>query len=238
MGSPILLSYPPGGSGGGTAFDPATTVFLYDDFTTIQGGSGPNVVQSELFWLASGNGIIDRDFTMPGAVGSLGVHSVASGQEALFSTDASGTKFLVALNDKTFDLKIRFQYDSINDSIVYQMGFQDGASPQFFNNSIALHYDVSVSANFRFYCLSAGTATIVDSGIPADINPHTVRIRALVAGTILFSLDGGTETSISTNVPTVPMNIVAVAVGTFGTTTTDHTCFLDYVYFTITGLTR
>jgi hypothetical protein len=51
--------------------------------------------------------------------------------------------------------------------------------------------------------VAASTMTDVNSTVPADTNFHTFRIRSLVAGTILFSIDGGAESAISTNCPTI-----------------------------------
>lgn len=234
----ILVSYPPGGGGGGApAFDPSTTVNFYDEFITTQTVSGGNsaVISAEP-WVASGNGSVARDFTMPGAFGAITVNSVAAGQMGLYTTDSTTSS--MEFGSVLFDCKIRFQFDSVNDAIIYTLGFQDvGYSPQYYSNAILLSYDQSASPNMRFITAKAGSYTVVDSGIAADTNVHTLRMRCINIGTILFSLDGGVEIPITTNLPVVSM-FFGVAVGTYNTTTLPHAVSLDYMWFTVTGLSR
>lgn len=49
---------------------------------------------------------------------------------------------------------------------------------------------------------TAAVSTVVNSNVAADTSFHTLRIRSLVAGTILMSLDGGVEQTLSSNCPT------------------------------------
>ena len=81
--------------------------------------------------------------------------------------------------------------------------------------------------------LTADTA--VDSGIAIDTNWHTLKISSVTAGTIVFQLDNGATTSITTNAPTA--NIMPAAI--VGTDiSTQRTVFLDYFFFRAFNLAR
>ncbi len=76
------------------------------------------------------------------------------------------------------------------------------------NNGMWLRFDTAAGfadANFTFETRSASVSTTSATVTACDTNFHKIRIRSAVAGTIRFSLDGGAETAISTNVPTANM---------------------------------
>lgn len=81
-------------------------------------------------------------------------------------------------------------------------------------NFAGVRFDTNLgdSANFIFYSKSAGSATTA-TGPAVDTNFHHLKIRSTSAGTLLFSMDGGSESSISTNVPTVNMLPVFIICG-------------------------
>jgi hypothetical protein len=68
---------------------------------------------------------------------------------------------------------------------------------------IGVEYDISLGdTNFMFVACNGTNCTRQSSGVSFDTSWHKVRIRSQTAGTILFSLDEGTEVSINSNVPT------------------------------------
>lgn len=74
-----------------------------------------------------------------------------------------------------------------------------------------MEYDTANTGNtdtkFSWVARSASTSTYsTTSAINADTSFHRFRIRSLVAGTILYSVDGGAEASIATNVPSVTLS--------------------------------
>ena len=74
-------------------------------------------------------------------------------------------------------------------------------------DGIYVEYDTANTGNtntdFTWVTRSGSTSNYsTTNAIAADTNFHHFRIRSNVAGTILFSVDGGTETSISTDVTT------------------------------------
>jgi hypothetical protein len=81
---------------------------------------------------------------------------------------------------------------------------------------IGVEYDASLSdTNFMFVACNGTNCTRQSSGVSFDTSWHKLRIRSQTAGTILFSLDEGTEVSINTNVPTQALAPI------FGVRTTD-----------------
>jgi len=221
------------------SFDAATEFEFFDDFASVINTSPfSNAWNSTQQWIRSGSDTEYPDWSIASFIGAIRIHSPAGGQEAMYSNNSPGTPghYLTTYNDKTFDFKVRFAYGDFTDKIVYNIGLSDGGV-QFVSNLIALYSDQNNSPNFHYLVTSGGTSTYVDSGIAVDTNPHVLRIRSTTPGEILFSLDGGTETMINTNVPTVALNM-AMGVGTYGTTTADHNMYLDYVSLKITGLTR
>lgn len=102
---------------------------------------------------------------------------------------------------------------------------------------IYVEYDTAntgnTNTNFTWVTRSASTPTYsTTNAIAADTNFHRFRIRSLVAGTILFSVDGGTEASIATNVPTV---IMAPFFQVITRTTATATATLDFCSFVSTN---
>jgi len=87
----------------------------------------------------------------------------------------------------------------------FRLGTANGVAEP--TDGIWIRYDTSAGfadAYFTFETRNASVSTtsIVNS-IAADTSFHRFRIRSTTAGTVLFSVDGGTETAINTNVPTV-----------------------------------
>jgi hypothetical protein len=85
----------------------------------------------------------------------------------------------------------------------YLMGGSNPPSGGSSTARIGIEYDASRGdTNFMFVACNGSNCTRQSSGVSFDTSWHKLRIRSQTAGTILFSLDGGTEVSIGTNVPT------------------------------------
>lgn len=68
---------------------------------------------------------------------------------------------------------------------------------------VGIAYDtVASDTNFMCVAKTAGTATRTSTGVAADTAMHDFRIRITSADHYSCSIDGGTETAVSTNVPT------------------------------------
>jgi hypothetical protein len=83
--------------------------------------------------------------------------------------------------------------------------------------------------------VNAATMTDINSTVPADTNFHSFRMRSVVAGTVLFSIDGGAESAISTNCPTTNQLPDFYLVTD---STAQKTIDLDYFAFWMNGLSR
>jgi hypothetical protein len=146
---------------------------------------------------------------------------------------------MAQLSDKTFDTLIRFKLSTTASNKAF-FGYGDLSNDgEANNNFIAIGYSTS-SSDTTYMCLTrsgGGTANRVSiTGATADTNYHTARIRSTTPGTILCSIDGGTEVSTSTAVPTVATMRPQMSEQTL--TGTAATLSVDYFFATITGITR
>lgn len=88
-------------------------------------------------------------------------------------------------------------------------------------------------ASGKGHCVNASADSNV-SLLTMDTSYHRYRIRCAVAGTILFSVDGGAESSITTNVPSAKLGMgFRIA----STNASDHAMYIDYVWHTV-NITR
>lgn len=115
-------------------------------------------------------------------------------------------------------------------------GSENVAAP---TNGIWIEYDTSnasSSTDFTWVTASAASTNYsTTNAIAVDTNFHHFRIRSTVAGTIGFSVDGGTEATVSTDVPTVALGVFITLVTRTGTA---KSCVLDFVsYSASTGRT-
>lgn len=94
------------------------------------------------------------------------------------------------------------------------------------NNLVEIFYNPAAGANFKYRCVNAGTATVVDSGVAADTAYHTFSVNARSSDAI-FSIDGANVQSINTNLPTALLE-PRVALST--TENADKQLTVDFVY--------
>jgi hypothetical protein len=92
-------------------------------------------------------------------------------------------------------------------------------------------------------CTSTGASeSCQDTGTAANTSYHTVRIRSTTAGTILLTLDGGTEYSFCAAACDVTATISTENMGAmfliFNDTTADKKMNVDVFAFEATGLSR
>lgn len=227
---------------GGATFDPndVTTLYVRDDFI---GGNGSGGTIGELSWSASSATAAPTLTVVEGTYPRFGQIKVEtdttanhdaniylgtpSGSIAKLGNLAANTNwdaYWIASLGSTALIRARFGF-------CYQM--LSGVLP---TDGIWIGYDTSNSdTNYVYETRAASTSTRTASAVAADTNFHKFRIRSTSAGTILFSVDGGSETGIATNVTT--QNITPCAIVT--TTTTAVKGFTaDFFSFKATGLTR
>ena len=100
-----------------------------------------------------------------------------------------------------------------------------------------VRYDTTVSDTaFFFETRGSSNSTPVTSGVNVNANFNTIRIRSVTPGTILFSLNGGAETSIAATVPTA--NMTPGAIVTTAGVGVSRTLDLDFFGMRVAGLGR
>jgi hypothetical protein len=224
--------------------DPSKYAWFYDDFTT-----GVNLSSNVTAQLLNtgGAGINWAGYTTgtsssiqlenPSDAGTNGVYTLTSGNAtgnyaaivALVGTVGSGGggPAFTPLGGTTFDLKFRVALGNTT-SVSYFIGFVDGSGlGEANNNAMGIVFDTTQSDTL-WTCLGRKTSTSTRTAITGStINTsyHDLRIHSNVAGTILCSVDGGAEVSISTNVPTVAIEPEAIVTSRQSATTSLH---IDY----------
>jgi len=105
-----------------------------------------------------------------------------------------------------FDYKMIFQLSSAT-NIAFYSGFLPGNAQSTIpsgaaNKFCGFRLDTSLGDTFFSFVRGAGVSqTVAATSVAADTNWHTIRVRSVVAGTVLYSIDGGVETAVTTNLP-------------------------------------
>lgn len=139
-----------------------------------------------------------------------------------------------------FDVQIAFMLGATATNAMY-FGFVGGGSQSTIPATNAttftgLRYDTSLSdTDFMVGSQSASTGDLVSSGVAADTGWHTFRMRAAVAGTILFSIDGGTEVTVSTSINSGLLDIVLQQINRAAASSA---IYVDYIGVSVANLTR
>jgi len=205
----MTIGNAPSGGGGTTTWicDPTNYVCMYDDFLSFNPASSDGTIFStgQLSWRLGLSGGGGTSFAIDsGAYGSIHLNTgSSSGNGDEINVSGTGTPGDVPYNATTFDARIRFALQQTT-SISVLLGFDDHTTiGEQHSNYIGIAYDTSQSdTGFKCAVKKSGSATRSSVSGTVDTNYHTARIRSTSAGTILCSIDGGTETSVNTNVPT------------------------------------
>ena len=103
-----------------------------------------------------------------------------------------------AFNNITFDCIAKMKLLQTQNEI-FSVGLANNAG----TDKIIISYDTTQNdTQFMGTCVAGGVPTRKSTNVNVDTSYHIFRIRAVTAGTILFSIDGSAEISINTNVPT------------------------------------
>jgi hypothetical protein len=212
----------------------------------------PSVIAFDTPWIVQA---IGNPSTAGVATGTLGLPNVgtvdlnvspaSSGDGMLMTNNVAGS-----LGDLAFTLsgQINWQMDFIMQSPegptqeCIRMGLcatSEGANDPPADGMWVRYDEAQGDTLFTWECRAGGTSTTsTANSIAVNSRYHHFRIRSLVAGTILFSVDGGLETAISTNnVPDAPM-LVFIQLLSRANTSNVAQMNVDFVSFTIaTGRT-
>jgi hypothetical protein len=191
-------------------FDPTKAVTLFDDFM-----SGTNATGSvgSLGWEFTGTGGILTN-PNPNSSGTLG--------EVLATSGGTNTNpFLVYLsyittvppadnpgwNSQIFDMRWRIKLAKTT-SVAYFFGLESGGLAEATaTDFIAIAYNTGASdTGFTLITkTSSGARNAVSIGVSADTSYHTLRLRGDGTGRVYASVDGGTEVSTTTSVPSAAL---------------------------------
>ena len=189
-------------------FDPTNWLYFFDDFQCLI-----NNTNGCLGWVMN-SGTYAHDLTPTGTGTVYGVDKVTTGAVSgnpaqLWPGSANGGVDLYAVNAATGDIYIRVAFNSttttshfVGMSVVSTCGSSGGEGC---SAAIGIGFDTT-QGDTHSMCVtrSASTSTRTSLADTVDGNFHTYHIR-FANGTIGCQIDGGTEVTQSTNVPTVKL---------------------------------
>lgn len=217
-------SFSCGTSGGG--FDVTTTAELfYDEFCDVS-GSATN------YFVGAGTG---TQAIAAAAVAAKPCQAVLTTTTTTDEYSALYLKHTHAVDgDDKFKGRFRWNIGSTAANDVY-VGFADYCCDESSVSDGAYIRRRQADTNYFFSTCHSGTCTHTDSGVAADTSDHTFLIQRVDGTHVEFSIDGGSATSVTTNLPTTEMYVTHYIKTK---TTAAKTLTLDYSMGEVTGLTR
>jgi hypothetical protein len=227
-----------------SGFDPVdlSTAYYRDEFGPGNNTSG---TLGEHPWIAdaiSGSGITAQ---LDGSYPQIGIMEVTSGSSTNDVMTVHWGKVGVGASrpfgnlggNTNWEFKYRFKIDSTSNVRHYIGVISSAANDAVPTDFIGIRANTGLAdSSFTFVCTASSTTTASTTGsVSLDTSWHTLRVWSTSAGTINFSLDGGTTASISTNVPTAVMT-PTVQAGTL--TNADKKVDIDIFAAKFTGLSR
>lgn len=188
--------------------DPTAWVYFFDDFQCNNVNTSSGAIPSCLGWVGNGSGTIANDQTPSGTGTVYGVASCTTGAVSgnqcnmiPFAANGNNNGSLITYNSATGDIYVRFDCPTATVSCFVGVSLNGGGENA--TSAIGVGYDTT-QADTHWMCITrnASTSTRTSLANTPDANFHTARIR-FANGTIGCSLDGGTEVTQNTNVPTV-----------------------------------
>lgn len=215
--------------------DDATVALLVDDFLNGSLTAGQvgalgwrfsNGTLTELAGVANHPGIVQiGSTTTANTISGIYLSTASSGVGPILPTDFWDVTFWVRPSSNDTDTKLRIG--------VMANGTADGtATGAYFEKLFADTNWFRVTRN------NAGTTTRTDSGVavPSTSTWTKLRVRRIDASTLGFTIDAGTEATVTATLPDSPAVLPIVQIT--GQTTTAKTVDVDRVSVLITGLTR
>lgn len=193
---------------------------LSDDFI-----SGP--ATSSLPWDLDGTGTPVRAVSFGGAK-NPGVHILTTSAATNDSAWLDMGRLFVASVDL---FRCIVQLQSTADVTAF-FGLNRSAGVTLGTAGFRFLYDSSISANWLLEARDASTTTQVDSGVAADTNFVDLQITR-AAGSLIYTINGATERTISTNVPDDGSNLHSYVIGCQTLTTAAKSVKVDWFSSTI-----
>jgi len=213
----------------GPTLNPRTTFFIKDDFGP---GAGTALNIGELPWSSVGGTITNlaAEVDRPGLLRRD--TSATSGVNAYISLrNASATILLpVELFDMTFILRL-----NTNDAAtLVRFGIVDNAGTNPPTHGIFIE---KLAADTQWFGVTRAASVQTRTAALATVDTawHRFRIRRVNGTTIGFTLDAGTELTLTATIPTAALNVYLAIINSAAAA---KTIDIDYFELTITGLTR
>lgn len=205
-----------------------------DDFAFGQSANTGTNGQWGLSWAASGGAGASSQASVAGHPGlaRLGTGTTANAYVKMNAKDGGfDGAFLPA---ETFDLRWIFRLNQSDVNTMAQLGLRADANSDTPDHGIYLEKQ-GADTNWFYVCRASAAQTRADSGVACGTGWVNFRARRKDAGTISFSINDGTETDITTTIPTADLPPSAL-IKTL--TTVNKTMDLDYFGLLLTGLAR
>lgn len=180
---------------------PRTTVRIYDDFYS---GSTATPTIGALNWTTSG-GATTMVAAEANAVGII-ERSTGTTQNtvAILQLRATSSAGICLVTD-FFDITWKIRLPNQDGNTVARVGISNG--PDQAQPASGFYFEKLAGDTNWFGCTTnsqiTGGKTRVDMGVAIDVNFIVLRVRRIDAGTIAFSVNGGSELTSITNIPTV-----------------------------------
>lgn len=188
--------------GGGVSIDGSSATWT-DDFLSLPAAS---VQFGELAWRSTNwagtgdAGGLDAEDNHPGMIHVTS--GATSGDHTAIATSHSAlTKNMISAG--AFDSYWIVKTGSAVTNAAYFVGYSHLGDMSSTSRNLKVKFDTAASdTTWKFQACGEGSCTTVDSGVSVTANTwYKFRIRSTSSGTILFSVNGGSESSITTNLP-------------------------------------
>lgn len=232
----FVISGRPGVSGSGTytIYEPTTTFYIKEDFTSGQ-VTGTAAIAG-LHWTST-NGNTPMVAAETGRPGIIQRNNSINGQLASFAPYASATCGNVVPTD-TFDTIWMFRLNTADSNTTARAGLMNATNADPGNDGIYLE-KLNTDTNWHVVTRASSSQTRQNLQIAASNTAWVnIRIRRTDASTITFTFNDGTTASSATsntNVPTVQLQpVVHIKAHAAASKTMD----LNYFDLLVTGLSR
>jgi hypothetical protein len=207
--------------------DPLAVLDISDDF--LGGGSATSGSIGELGWIFAG--------------GTFAVGSAPAGHPGVYRRDTGAVTTTTAYARLTsnlrpsdlFDETWEFRLNTNDADTRVRMGLSSDWAT---DTPVAAIYVEKKLADTEWFgaARAASTETRTAALDTVDTDWHTARMRRTSASAVAFSIDGGAEVSVSTNVPTT--DAVYIGMQIFNNAAASKTVDLDCFRMRVTGLER
>lgn len=219
-------------------FPHSSYFFEYDDFMPYSGSTG---MVGKLPWSLTGGTITPSGIFVAPVAGRVGVFRRDTGSTINTLARLSSTIHTASFwfhSDDLFDLTWIVRINQTDADFTARIGC-DVASFASNPDANGIYFEriggASPDANWYGVTRASSSQTRVDTGSAISTNWTTFRIRRTDASTIAFSINGGTEVTSTTNIPSTGMGPGLQLINLVGSS---KTCDVDYFSMLITGLSR